>query len=225
MIILRHPQGEPLAKFWRATDEGPQKDKERSSKALKTRYLEATREVFWEGGLSYLFNLSDLLEELQEQREACLVAGSLTQEARAKAQRRAQARSQCKTYRGGLVYRASFHTQSKGDVLDTPERLIPIDLDSVKMRQGQSVETAIEEVINERLAPCFRGVSYVYQLSGSMGFKEELSAKLFFISAQDVTQTHLKALHNRLAFVDHQKLSAEGWSRSQQRALVDGALY
>ena len=225
MIILRHPQGEPLAKFWRATDEGAQKDKERSSRALKTRYLEATREVFWEGGVGYLFNLIDLLEELQEQRDACLVAGSLTQEARAKAQRRAQARSQGKAHRGGLVYRASYHTQSKGDVLDTPERLIPIDLDSVKMRQGQSVEEAIEEVINERLAPCFRGVSYVYQLSGSMGFKEELSAKLFFISAQDVTQTHLKALHNRLAFVDHQKLSAEGWSRSQQRALVDGALY
>jgi hypothetical protein len=225
MIILRHPQGEPLAKFWRATDEGAQKDKERSSRALKTRYLEATREVFWEGGVGYLFNLIDLLEELQEQRDACLVAGSLTQEARAKAQRRAQARSQGKAHRGGLVYRASYHTQSKGDVLDTPERLIPIDLDSVKMRQGQSVEEAIEEVINERLAPCFRGVSYVYQLSGSMGFKEELSAKLFFISAQDVTQTHLKALHSRLAFVDHQKLSAEGWSKSQQRALVDGALY
>ena len=225
MIILRHPQGEPLAKFWRATDEGAQKDKERSSKALRTRYLEATREVFWEGGIGYLFNLIDLLEELQEQRDVCLVAGSLTQEARAKAQQRAQARSQGKAHRGGLVYRASYHTQSKGDVLDTPERLIPIDLDSVKMKQGQSVEEAIEEVINERLAPCFRGVSYVYQLSGSMGFKEELSAKLFFVSAQDVTQTHLKALHSRLAFIDQEKLSAQGWSKPQQRALVDGALY
>lgn len=225
MIILRHPQGEPLAKFWRATDEGPQKDEKRSSETLNVRYLEAIREVFWEGGISYLYNLACLIEDLQEQRDACLVAGSLTQEARAKAQRRAQARSQGKSYRGGLVYRASYHTQTKGDVLNTPERLIPIDLDDVQMKRGQSVSEAIEEVINERLAPCFRGVSYFYQLSGSMGFKEELSVKLFFVSARDVTQTDLKALHKRLAFVDHHKLSAEGWSRSQQLKLVDDALY
>jgi hypothetical protein len=225
MIVLRHPQGEPLAKFWRATNEGAQKDKERSSKALKIRHLEATREVFWEGGISYLLNLACLIEDLQEQRDACLVAGSLTQEARAKAQRRALARSQGRAYRGGLVYRASYHTQTKGDVLDTPERLIPIDLDDVKMKRGQSVDEAIEEVINERLAPYFRGVSYIYQLSGSMGFKKELSVKLFFVSSRDVTQTHLKALHSHLAFVDHQKLSAEGWSRSRQLKLVDAALY
>lgn len=225
MIILGHPKGKPLAKAWRSTEAGPQENREVFAHAIKVRHLEALGERFFRGSIADLFNLADIIEDYQDRRSVCLVRGGLTQTARARAQKRAEKIRHGQHPMKGLIYRASDQTEGKGDVMDTPCHIIPLDLDSVEMSEGSSVTEAIEEVINTRLAPCFRGMSYVYQLSGSMGFKSGLRVKLFFTASRAVTQQELRTLWRQERLIDSAKLKAEGMSDKERLNVIDGALY
>lgn len=224
MIILGHPKGQPLGKAWQSTELGAKENKEVFSHAIKVRYLEAQGERFFSGSIADLFNLADLIEDYQDKRSVCLVRGSLTQGARAKALKRAEKLANGQRAIGGLIYRASDQT-ANGDVMDTPCHIIPLDLDSVEIPDGLNVTQAIEEVINTQLAPCFRGISYVYQLSGSMGFKTGLRVKLFFTASRAVTQQELRTLWKQERLIDSARLKADGMSDKERLSVIDGALY
>ena len=75
MILLRHREGLPLAKYWRLGPSGPEVDEKRNSEAYSERLLGVVREYHprVESPLPTLLNIHDYIAENMDRRDVCLV--------------------------------------------------------------------------------------------------------------------------------------------------------
>jgi hypothetical protein len=216
MILLAHREGLPLAKYWRLGENGPMEDRESYDQAIKQPFLKRVGEYHpREGGVALLWQIEDMIKQYQRRRDVCFVRGRLVNE-----EERA---TTSKSWKGGLVHRAS--AESGGHIVDTPEPYLCLDLDSVDTPTGLTGPAAIEWVITARLAPCFHDVSYVWQMSGSSGFKRGLRVKLWFATDRAIDSAELRRLHSDRLLINAEKLRAEGMEEEKIREVIDRKLW
>jgi len=223
MILIAHRDGSPLAKFFRRAHDGSWiDDKAKAKKVLEgtaqVRHLR-TEEHRIGDEIGTLLNILEIVETNQQRRDVALIRGRLiTAEEQRNQQRPAKGWS-----RGDLIRRKS--ASNGGDLVDAPEPYICLDLDSVDVPDGLSGRGAIEWAVNQRLAACFHGVSYVYQHSGSSGFKAGLRVKLWFAVSRAVDSAELKALHENQSLIQAERLRAEGMTEEQIKKVIDGSFW
>lgn len=223
MILIAHKEGSPLAKCFRRAPDGSWID----DKAKAKKVLRGTAQVIhlWtyehhigDGG-GVLRDILNIVETNQRRRDVALIRGRLiTAEERREQQRPADGWS-----RGDLIRRKA--ASNGGDLVDAPEPYICLDLDSVDVPDGLSGRGAVEWAINQRLASCFHGVSYVYQFSGSSGFKAGLRVKLWFAVSRAVDSAELMTLHENQSLIQAERLRAEGMTEEQIKKVIDGSFW